>query len=48
MPGPIRRPIGQKWADRVLNTDAEPYPHRAVHARVTREILRADQLGLRL
>jgi hypothetical protein len=27
------------------NTDAEPYPHRAVHARVTREILRADQLG---
>jgi alkanesulfonate monooxygenase SsuD/methylene tetrahydromethanopterin reductase-like flavin-dependent oxidoreductase (luciferase family) len=27
------------------NTDAEPYPHRAVHARVTREILRADELG---
>ncbi len=27
------------------NTDLEPYPHRAVHARVTREILRADELG---
>jgi alkanesulfonate monooxygenase SsuD/methylene tetrahydromethanopterin reductase-like flavin-dependent oxidoreductase (luciferase family) len=27
------------------NTDAEPYPHRAVHARVTREILQADALG---
>jgi alkanesulfonate monooxygenase SsuD/methylene tetrahydromethanopterin reductase-like flavin-dependent oxidoreductase (luciferase family) len=27
------------------NTDAEPYPHRDVHARVTREILRADELG---
>ena len=24
------------------NTDTEPYPHRDVHARVTREILRAD------
>jgi len=27
------------------NTDTEPYPHRDVHARVTREILRADELG---
>jgi alkanesulfonate monooxygenase SsuD/methylene tetrahydromethanopterin reductase-like flavin-dependent oxidoreductase (luciferase family) len=27
------------------NTDLEPYPHRDVHARVTREILRADALG---
>src|ERR1700686_1062026 len=27
------------------NTDVEPYPHRDVHARVTREILRADELG---
>jgi alkanesulfonate monooxygenase SsuD/methylene tetrahydromethanopterin reductase-like flavin-dependent oxidoreductase (luciferase family) len=27
------------------NTDTEPYPHRAVHDRVTREILRADELG---
>jgi alkanesulfonate monooxygenase SsuD/methylene tetrahydromethanopterin reductase-like flavin-dependent oxidoreductase (luciferase family) len=27
------------------NTEAEPYPHRAVHERVTREILRADALG---
>jgi alkanesulfonate monooxygenase SsuD/methylene tetrahydromethanopterin reductase-like flavin-dependent oxidoreductase (luciferase family) len=27
------------------NTDTEPYPHRAVHARVTREILHADALG---
>jgi alkanesulfonate monooxygenase SsuD/methylene tetrahydromethanopterin reductase-like flavin-dependent oxidoreductase (luciferase family) len=27
------------------NEDAEPYPHRAVHARVTREIVRADELG---
>jgi alkanesulfonate monooxygenase SsuD/methylene tetrahydromethanopterin reductase-like flavin-dependent oxidoreductase (luciferase family) len=27
------------------NTDVEPYPHRGVHARVTREILRADELG---
>ena len=27
------------------NTDLEPYPHRDVHARVTREILRADELG---
>src|SRR5438309_8696630 len=27
------------------NQDAEPYPRRDVHARVTREILRADQLG---
>ncbi len=27
------------------NTDSEPYPHRDVHARVTREILRADELG---
>jgi alkanesulfonate monooxygenase SsuD/methylene tetrahydromethanopterin reductase-like flavin-dependent oxidoreductase (luciferase family) len=27
------------------NADAEPYPHRDVHARVTREIRRADQLG---
>jgi alkanesulfonate monooxygenase SsuD/methylene tetrahydromethanopterin reductase-like flavin-dependent oxidoreductase (luciferase family) len=27
------------------NTDAEPYPHRAVHGRVTDQILRADELG---
>jgi alkanesulfonate monooxygenase SsuD/methylene tetrahydromethanopterin reductase-like flavin-dependent oxidoreductase (luciferase family) len=27
------------------NIDIEPYPHRDVHARVTREILRADALG---
>ena len=27
------------------NVDTEPYPHRDVHARVTREILRADELG---
>ena len=27
------------------NTDAEPYPHRDVHARVTRQIMRADELG---
>jgi alkanesulfonate monooxygenase SsuD/methylene tetrahydromethanopterin reductase-like flavin-dependent oxidoreductase (luciferase family) len=27
------------------NTETEPYPHRDVHARVTREILRADGLG---
>ena len=27
------------------NTEFEPYPHRDVHARVTREIVRADRLG---
>jgi len=27
------------------NTEAEPYPHRDVHARVTRQIMRADELG---
>ena len=27
------------------NTEAEPYPHRDVHARVTPQILRADALG---
>ena len=27
------------------NIDVEPYPHRDVHARVTREIMRADELG---
>lgn len=27
------------------NTDDEPYPHRDVHARVTRQVLRADELG---
>ncbi len=27
------------------NSDVEPYPHRGVHARVTREVRRADQLG---
>ncbi|MDE2286222.1 MAG: LLM class flavin-dependent oxidoreductase [Hyphomicrobiales bacterium] len=27
------------------NTEAEPYPHRDVHARVTAQIVRADQLG---
>ncbi len=27
------------------NTEAEPYPHRDVHARVTQQVLRADELG---
>jgi len=27
------------------NTAAEPYPHRDVHARVTRQVVRADELG---
>jgi alkanesulfonate monooxygenase SsuD/methylene tetrahydromethanopterin reductase-like flavin-dependent oxidoreductase (luciferase family) len=27
------------------NTDNEPYPHRDVHARVTRQVVRADELG---
>lgn len=27
------------------NIDVEPYPHRDVHARVTRQIVRADELG---
>ncbi|MBV8513267.1 MAG: LLM class flavin-dependent oxidoreductase [Xanthobacteraceae bacterium] len=27
------------------NVDTEPYPHRDVHARVTKQILRADALG---
>src|SRR6195256_2367309 len=27
------------------NIDVEPYPHRDVHARMTREIVRADELG---
>jgi alkanesulfonate monooxygenase SsuD/methylene tetrahydromethanopterin reductase-like flavin-dependent oxidoreductase (luciferase family) len=27
------------------NTDTEPYPHHGVHERVTREVLRADELG---
>lgn len=27
------------------NVDTEPYPHRAVHERVTREIVHADRLG---
>src|SRR6185436_2975529 len=27
------------------NEDVEPYPHRDDHARVTREIVRADELG---
>jgi alkanesulfonate monooxygenase SsuD/methylene tetrahydromethanopterin reductase-like flavin-dependent oxidoreductase (luciferase family) len=27
------------------NTEAEPYPHRDVHARVTEQIVRADELG---
>jgi alkanesulfonate monooxygenase SsuD/methylene tetrahydromethanopterin reductase-like flavin-dependent oxidoreductase (luciferase family) len=27
------------------NTETEPYPHRDVHARVTQQILRADELG---
>ncbi len=27
------------------NTEAEPYPHRAVHARVTDQVVRADALG---
>jgi alkanesulfonate monooxygenase SsuD/methylene tetrahydromethanopterin reductase-like flavin-dependent oxidoreductase (luciferase family) len=27
------------------NTEAEPYPHRDVHARVTAQIVRADELG---
>ena len=27
------------------NTEAEPYPHRGVHARVTAQIVRADEIG---
>ena len=27
------------------DVEKEPYPHRAVHARVTREIVEADKLG---
>ena len=27
------------------NTEAEPYPHRDVHARVTRQVIRADEIG---
>ena len=27
------------------NTETEPYPHRGVHARVTHQVLRADELG---
>ena len=27
------------------NTVAEPYPHRDVHARVTKQVVRADELG---
>lgn len=27
------------------NTEVEPYPHRDVHARVTRQVVRADELG---
>ena len=27
------------------NTETEPYPHRDVHARVTRQVVRADELG---
>ena len=27
------------------NPAAEPYPHRDVHARVTKQIVRADELG---
>lgn len=27
------------------NTDTEPYPHHGVHGRVTREVVRADELG---
>lgn len=27
------------------NTDVDPYPHRGVHGRVTREVVRADELG---
>ena len=27
------------------NTEAEPYPHRDVHARVTRQVVRADEIG---
>jgi alkanesulfonate monooxygenase SsuD/methylene tetrahydromethanopterin reductase-like flavin-dependent oxidoreductase (luciferase family) len=27
------------------NTESEPYPHRGVHARVTYQVLRADELG---
>ena len=27
------------------NAEREPFPHREVHARVTREVLRADELG---
>src|SRR5712691_9255353 len=27
------------------NVDVEPYPHRDVHSRVTKQVLRADELG---
>ncbi len=27
------------------NNDVEPYPHRDMHARVTREVVRADEIG---
>src|ERR1700682_1681688 len=27
------------------NAEREPFPHRDVHARVTREVVRADELG---
>jgi alkanesulfonate monooxygenase SsuD/methylene tetrahydromethanopterin reductase-like flavin-dependent oxidoreductase (luciferase family) len=27
------------------NTESESYPHREVHARVRREVLRADEIG---
>src|SRR3954464_15008500 len=27
------------------NADAEPFPHRDVHARVTKQVVRADELG---
>jgi alkanesulfonate monooxygenase SsuD/methylene tetrahydromethanopterin reductase-like flavin-dependent oxidoreductase (luciferase family) len=27
------------------NTEIEPYPHRDVHARVTRQVIRADEIG---
>ena len=41
---------GDTWNSAILftshpNTEAEPYPHRDVHRRVTQQILRADQLG---
>lgn len=51
MPVPLRaRPGAMRMEFGILftsqpNTESEPYPHRDVHTRVTRQILRADELG---